>query len=113
LTLAGRTGSRCQHPDAAAQTMSPCRPFLERLSLCASAATHYHCDVNDMNVFCFAEREHAERFRERFGGEFLIREFAPSGSTRRRGFPTNERAAILAHGPLRASRPEIVPDISL
>jgi hypothetical protein len=24
-----------------------------------------------MNVFCFAEREHAELFRERFGGEFI------------------------------------------
>ena len=24
-----------------------------------------------MNVFCFAEREHAEQFRERFGGEFI------------------------------------------
>jgi hypothetical protein len=22
-------------------------------------------------VFCFAEREHAERFRERFGGELI------------------------------------------
>jgi hypothetical protein len=24
-----------------------------------------------MNVFCFAEREHAEEFRKRFGGEFI------------------------------------------
>jgi hypothetical protein len=24
-----------------------------------------------MNVFCFAECEHAEKFRERFGGEFI------------------------------------------
>jgi hypothetical protein len=28
-------------------------------------------DGTDMNVFCFAEREHAERFRERFGGELI------------------------------------------
>ena len=25
----------------------------------------------DVNVFCFAERAHAEQFRERFGGEFI------------------------------------------
>jgi hypothetical protein len=24
-----------------------------------------------MNIFCFAEREHAEQFRDRFGGEFI------------------------------------------
>jgi hypothetical protein len=24
-----------------------------------------------MNVFCFAEREHAEQFLARFGGEFM------------------------------------------
>jgi hypothetical protein len=24
-----------------------------------------------MNVFCFAERSHAEQFHQRFGGEFI------------------------------------------
>lgn len=28
-------------------------------------------DNTDFNVYCFAEREHAERFRARFGGEFI------------------------------------------
>jgi hypothetical protein len=28
-------------------------------------------DDGDMTVFCFAERRHAEQFRERFGGEFM------------------------------------------
>ena len=35
---------------------------------------HRRCYRNkdvDMTVFCIAEHEHAERFRERFGGEFL------------------------------------------
>jgi ribosomal protein L31 len=31
----------------------------------------FYRDGTDMNVFCFAEREHAQRFRERFGGEFI------------------------------------------
>jgi hypothetical protein len=42
----------------------------ERLSLCPRGHSFYR-DGTDMNVFCFAKREHAERFRERFGGEFL------------------------------------------
>jgi hypothetical protein len=28
-------------------------------------------DDADMLVFCFADRAHAEQFRERFGGEFI------------------------------------------
>jgi hypothetical protein len=28
-------------------------------------------DGVDTNVFCFAERVHAEQFRARFGGEFI------------------------------------------
>jgi hypothetical protein len=40
------------------------------LSLCPRGHSFYR-DGTDINVFCFAEREHAERFRERFGGEFL------------------------------------------
>jgi hypothetical protein len=42
----------------------------EHLSLCPRGHSFYR-DGTDMNVFCFAEREHAERFRERFGGEFI------------------------------------------
>jgi hypothetical protein len=31
----------------------------------------YRRDDADMLVFCFAEREHAEQFRDRLGGEFI------------------------------------------
>ena len=41
-----------------------------RLSLCAR--THsFRRDDHDMIVFCFAERAHADQFRNRFGGKFL------------------------------------------
>jgi hypothetical protein len=30
-----------------------------------------------MTVFCFAEREHAEKFRARFGGEFIDPKLRP------------------------------------
>jgi hypothetical protein len=46
------------------------RLFCEDLSLCDRGHAFRH-DDKDMCVFCFAEREHAERFRERFGGELL------------------------------------------
>jgi len=46
------------------------RFFCEPLSLCPR--THsYRRDDQDVIVFCFAERAHAEQFRERFGGEFI------------------------------------------
>jgi hypothetical protein len=46
------------------------RLFCEGLSFCPRG--HSFCRNNtDMNVFCFAERAHAERFHERFGGEFI------------------------------------------
>jgi hypothetical protein len=41
----------------------------EGLSLCPRGHSFYR-DGTDMNV-CFAEREHAERFRGRFGGELI------------------------------------------
>jgi hypothetical protein len=44
--------------------------FCDGLSLCPRGHSFYR-DGTDMNVFCFAERAHAEQFRERFGGEFL------------------------------------------
>jgi hypothetical protein len=46
------------------------RLFCEDLSLCTRGHTFRRGDL-DMNVFCFAERGHAERFRDRFGGEFV------------------------------------------
>jgi hypothetical protein len=46
------------------------RLFCERLSLC-SRGHSFHRDSIDMNVFCFAERAHAEKFQVRFGGEFI------------------------------------------
>jgi hypothetical protein len=44
--------------------------FCEDLSLCPRGHFFYR-DGTDFNVFCFAEREHAEQFRQRFGGEFI------------------------------------------
>ena len=46
------------------------RIFCEGLSLCDRGHSFYRNGM-DMNVFCFAVREHAEQFRERFGGEFI------------------------------------------
>jgi hypothetical protein len=46
------------------------RLFSECLSLCPR--THsFRRDDTDMLVFCFAQRAHAESFRDRFGGEFI------------------------------------------
>jgi len=46
------------------------RLFCEGLSLCDRGHSFYR-DGADFNVFCFAERDHAGRFREQFGGEFI------------------------------------------
>jgi len=44
--------------------------FCQELSL--SSRTHAFCrDAAGMTVFCFAEREHAKKFRDRFGGELI------------------------------------------
>jgi len=45
-------------------------PVCEGLSLCTRGHSFRRDDI-DMNVFCFAERAHAEQFRNRFGGEFI------------------------------------------
>jgi len=46
------------------------RLFCETLSLCPR--THsFRREDTDHIVFCFAEIDHAEKFRERFGGDFL------------------------------------------
>jgi hypothetical protein len=42
----------------------------EKLSLCVRGHSFRRDDV-DMNVFCFADRAHAERFQERFAGDFI------------------------------------------
>jgi hypothetical protein len=46
------------------------RLFCEGLSLCDCGHSYYR-DGTDMTVFCFAQREHAELFRERLCGDFL------------------------------------------
>ncbi len=46
------------------------RAFCEGLSLCQR--THsFRRDYTDMLVFCFAERAHADQFKQRFGGELI------------------------------------------
>ena len=42
----------------------------ERLSHCSSGHGFYRQGIW-FTVFCFAEREHAERFQRQFGGEFI------------------------------------------
>jgi hypothetical protein len=56
----------------------------EELSLC-QRGHHFRRDDTDYVVFCFAEREHAERFHARFGGELMDPASRPKrpGSARR------------------------------
>jgi hypothetical protein len=42
----------------------------EGLSLCTRRHCYRENDI-DMAVFCFAQRDHAEKFRGRFGGDLL------------------------------------------
>lgn len=44
--------------------------FCNDLSLCPRGH-YFRRDNKDFNVYCFAEREHAERFQSKFGGEFI------------------------------------------
>ena len=44
--------------------------FCNDLSLCPRGHGFYR-EGKYYNVWCFAEREHAERFQARFGGEFI------------------------------------------
>jgi hypothetical protein len=46
------------------------RLFCEGLSLCPRGHS-FRRDDTDMSVFCFAQRDHAKQFRDRFGGEFI------------------------------------------
>jgi hypothetical protein len=59
------------------------RLYCEGLSLCDCGHSFYR-DGMDMNVFRFAQRAHAEQFRERFGDEFIDPKDRPKwpGSTR-------------------------------
>ena len=57
--------------------------FCQDLTLCPRGHSFYR-DGTDMNVFCFAEREHAEQFRERFGGEFIDPKIRPKWPGTRR-----------------------------
>jgi hypothetical protein len=70
LTVAGRTKSRCRPLAVPPPTTSLSGSFCEGLSLCDRCHSFYH-DGIDMTVFCLAERDHAQRFHERFGGEFI------------------------------------------
>ena len=58
--------------------------FCEGLSLCPRGHFFYHDGVG-MNVFCFAERAHADQFQKRFGGEFIDPKDRPKwpGSSKR------------------------------
>ena len=60
------------------------RQFCEGLSICPRSHSFRWGDV-DMAVFCFAERDHAERFQHRFGGELINPTSRPRwpGATRR------------------------------
>ena len=47
------------------------RIFCENLSL-GPLSHSFRRNGRDFNVFCFRDAEHAERFRERFGGRVLV-----------------------------------------
>src|SRR5439155_6002947 len=60
------------------------RLFCEGLSL--RPRTHsFRRNDTDMLVFCFADRDHAEQFQQRFGGEFISPTSRPKwpGATRK------------------------------
>lgn len=70
----------------------------ERLSLCPRGHSVSR-DAEHYFVFCFAEREHAERFKERFGGEWF----------NRKAWNDEERAAYMARKGLHKVRGRWVP----
>lgn len=45
--------------------------FCEGLSLCSRGHSVVGLDNEWWSVFCFAEKEHAEKFKARFGGEWF------------------------------------------
>jgi hypothetical protein len=54
----------------------------ESLSLC-DRGHYFYRDGIGFNVYCFAEREHAERFQQRFCGEFIDPKERPRWPRRR------------------------------
>ncbi len=52
------------------------RFFCRDLSLC-DRGHGFVRDGHDFSVFCFAEREHAEMFQQRFGGELMCPKTRP------------------------------------
>lgn len=50
--------------------------FCNDLSLCPRGHS-FQRNNTDFNVYCFAEREHAEQFRTRFGGELFDAQVQP------------------------------------
>lgn len=71
----------------------------ESLSL-APLGHSFRRDDTWYSVFCFAEREHAERFREKFGGEMMDPATRP-----RWGGKSEAGKRTLASGPFQAKRP--------
>ena len=57
--------------------------FCKDLSLCPRRYS-FQRDGAWMNVFCFAEKEHADRFRDRFAGEMIDPEKRPRWPGRNR-----------------------------
>lgn len=59
-------------PRCAGGTYVSIRLFCDEHGLSLCTRTHsFRRDDLDHVVFCFAERRHAEKFPERFGGDFL------------------------------------------
>lgn len=58
--------------------------FCRDLSLCERGHSFVRGDEY-WNVFCFAEREHAERFQQRFGGDFIDPKDRPKWPGKARG----------------------------
>lgn len=54
----------------------------ERLSRC-DRGHYFYRDGVGFNVYCFAEREHAERFQQRFSGELIDPKDRPRWPRRR------------------------------
>src|SRR5262249_15782337 len=58
-------------------------PPQPRIPSCAPSDPLTDYMSSDMTVFCFAERAHAEQFRERFGGEFIAPKDRPAVARRK------------------------------
>jgi hypothetical protein len=84
LTGSGRTKLRRPASQCGGRNYGTIRPFCDeyRLSLCTRGHSIRRDDL-DMLVFCFAERAHAEKFQQRFGGDFLDPKDRPNGRAKR------------------------------